>query len=384
MTPVEFQIHIEDADLQALQARLGQARYPDSPAGAGWLYGVDLDVLKDYASYWQEQFNWREQEKILNRWDHFMVNVSDLDIHYIHQKSPYENAIPILLLHGWPSSFMQMLGLARELAMTATPELSFHVVIPSLPGYGFSGAPENQGFGTRQSAAVIHKLMSDVLGYRRYAVRGGDIGKLVADWLCNDYPDDILGAHLAEIILPGPMAAPEDASEAEREFLANNNLLWQGEMSYCLQHMTKPQTLAVGLNDSPIGLLAWILEKFHSWSGVDRDLSEKFSKDELLTNVTLYWITRTISSSIRIYYEFCREDFSLPRLKKVPVGFCQGRRDLFPQVPEDWARRFYQVVYFNCCDTGGHFLEWDSPAFVARDIQKFMQKVISFPHLEPV
>ncbi|MDH4564417.1 epoxide hydrolase [Pseudomonas taiwanensis] len=371
MNPTPYEICVPQVVLNDLKQRLIGTRWIDAIEESQWLYGADIDVVREYISYWRDDFDWRKQEAILNSWNHYTSEIDGVEVHFIHHKSQFPNAVPLLLLHGWPSSFVQLLQLAQQIINTNSESLSFDIVIPSLPGYGFSGKPAVSGYGTRRAARALNLLMTSVLGYQRYGVRGGDIGKLITDWLCSDYAERVIGAHLAEIIMPGPCEVPANASEAEAEYIKKNNLVWQEEMSYCLQHMTKPQTLAYGLNDSPVGLLAWILEKFQRWAGVDGDLSRRFTKDELLTNITLYWVTQTIASSIRIYYEFCREDYSSQDCRAVPVAFYHGSKDMFPNAPREWADRFYNVVSYSVCESGGHFLEWEEPVLVAEDLREF-------------
>ena len=253
--------------------------------------------------------------------------------------------------------------------MTGAP--SFHVVVASLPGFGFSDVPTRTGVGFATAAEQMAKLMTDVLGYSRYGVRGSDLGGVIARQMALAHPDRVVGLHLTGII--GSAGGQPPFTPAEQAFLdATRNV--EGELAYARLQMSKPQTLAVSLMDSPAGLAAWIVEKFRAWSDSHGDVESRFSKDELLTNLTVYWVTGTAPSSVRIYYEFVREPL-LPGRVETPVGMLMTTKDLFPAAPREWGERFLNVTHWVETATGGHFLEWEEPELVARDMQTFFGAV---------
>lgn len=373
--PDRIVIRADDAALDDLRYRLRNTRWPDEYANEAWAYGTNRGYLQDLVRYWADGFDWRKQEAWLNSFEHYRSTIDGLGIHYIHARSADPNAIPVLLLHGWPGSFVQMLRLVPLLTAPAAhgrPDApSFHVVVASLPGFGLSSAATAPGMGMEGIAALMHKLMVDVLGYTRYGARGSDLGGTTIDQLARHYPDNLVGAHLTQIIVAGaPPAPPENATQAERDFLAASAAIGSSELAYARVHSTKPQTLAYGLNDSPAGLAAWIVEKYRSWGDTGGNVESRFDKDFLLTTLTTYWLTQTIAPSVRTYYEMVRNRGSASRAG-MPVAFLMSEKDMFPPAPREWAERTYNVARFNTTPRGGHFLEWEEPELVARDMQEF-------------
>ena len=368
----EFTIHVPDTVLDDLHSRLKHTRWPDQVRDSGWDYGTNLDYLKELVAYWANDFDWRAQEQQLNSFKNYKVDIDGIGIHFIHEKSPDKDAIPLLILHGWPSSFVQMLDLIPLLTKPDGDSPSFDVVVVSLPGYGFSDAFTERGMGMEQIADLMSKLMTEVLGYPRYGLRGSDLGGTVIQQMALKYPEQVIGAHLTGIIIPGGMPPPADATPAEQEFLDATTAMWLTEMSYARQHSSKPQTLAYGLNDSPAGLSGWIIEKFWKWGDTGGDIESRFSKDELLTNLTIYWVTESIGPSIRLYYELVRNRGRTGRVD-IPVGMLMTHKDMFPVAPREWAERSYNIVHWTEINTGGHFLEWEEPVLVARDLQEFFK-----------
>ncbi|HEY0963372.1 MAG TPA: epoxide hydrolase [Pseudomonadales bacterium] len=361
--------------LDDLRYRLRNTRWPDEYANDAWAYGTNRAYLQELVRYWADGFDWRSQETWLNTFEHHRTAIDGLNIHYVHARSADPKAIPVLLLHGWPGTFVQMLKLVPLLTAPTTHDMpgapSFHVVVASLPGFGLSDAATAPGMGMEGIAALMHKLMVDVLGYARYGARGSDLGGTTIDQLGRHYPDELLGAHLTQIIVAGaPPAPPENATQAERDFLAASVAVSNGEIAYARIHSTKPQTLAYGLNDSPAGLAAWIVEKYRSWGDTGGDVESRFDRDFLLTTLTTYWLTQTIAPSIRTYYEMVRNRGDASRVA-VPVAFLMSEKDMFPPAPREWAERSHNVVHFNTAPRGGHFLEWEEPELVARDMQEF-------------
>ena len=367
-----FSIAIPDSTIDDLRRRIRTARLPDMINDAQWDYGVNTDWLREMLGYWGGAFDWRAQERRLNAFDHFRTEIDGHRVHFVHQRSADPNATPLLLLHGWPSSFVQMLDIIPHLT-TAVDGRAFHVVVASLPGFGFSDIPRQRGMSVYQMAPLMHRLMTDVLGYRRYGIRSSDLGAGIAASMALSFPDAIIGSHTGGTNPWIQEPLPGDLTPQEQEFVNKVRAWTQGEMAYAQMHATKPQTVAVGLNDSPAGLAAWILEKFHKWTDHDGRLENAISRDALLTNLTIYWITGTINSSMRLYYETVRGQgqWGTP---KVPVGMLMPKKDMFP-TPRSWVERQGPVSHWTETDRGGHFMEWEQPAVVARDLRVFFAKL---------
>jgi pimeloyl-ACP methyl ester carboxylesterase len=366
-----FTIAVPDAVLADLRSRLEQTRWPDQLPDSGWDYGTDTAYLKELAAYWAKGFDWRAQEKRLNAFHNFRAAIDGTRIHFIHERSRDPNATPLLLLHGWPSSFVQMLDLVPLLTDPAAHGMpgapSFHVVVASLPGFGFSDPVARKGVGFATSAEIMAKLMTDVLGYERYGVRGSDLGGVIVRQLAATHPANVIGVHLTGII--GAAGAQAPFTPAEQAFI-DATARMESDIAYARLQMTRPQTLAVGLMDSPAGLASWIVEKFRAWSDCGGDVESRFSKDELLTNLMVYWASGTAPSSVRMYYEFVREPLKAGKLE-TPVGMLMSTKDLFPPAPREWGERLLNVRHWVEAPRGGHFLEWEEPELVARDLQTF-------------
>ena len=371
--PEAYRIHVPDEVLKDLKARLRNTRWPDQLEGTGWDYGTDTKYLRELVTYWEKDFDWRAQEKQLNAFHHYRANIDGLRIHFIHEKGKKPNSIPVLMLHGWPSTFVQfqkIIPLLTDPAAHGAPNApSFDVVVASLPGYGFSDIPAERGFAIRAMADGFAKLMIETLGYKRFALRGSDIGGSVTQQLSLVYPDRVIGAHVTGMLRGTPTQGGPPPSEAEKKF-AEALQVWEAtELAYARMHGQKPQTLAVGLNDSPSGLASWIVEKFHRWGDTKGNIESRFSKDELLTNLTIYWATGTIGSSVRLYYEFTREKRVTGKVP-VPTAVLIATHDMVPP-PRELSERLYNVVRWNQTDKGGHFLEWEEPQLVAQDMRAF-------------
>jgi pimeloyl-ACP methyl ester carboxylesterase len=366
-----FTVDVPSDVLRDLDERLARTRWPDQLPGTGWNYGTDTAYLRELASYWQNDYDWRAQERALNRFEHYRASIDGTRIHFVHAKSRDPNAIPVLLLHGWPSTFVQMLDLIPLLTDPAAHGLpngpSFHVVAASLPGFGFSDVPARPGVGFATSADLMAKLMHDALGYERYGVRGSDLGGVIVRQIALRHPEQILGVHLTGIIGAAGGAPPYTA--AEQKFIDAAAAI-EPEIAYARLQMSKPQTLAHSLSDSPVGLAAWIVEKFRAWSDSNGDVESRFSKDELITNIMVYWVTGTAPASVRMYYDFVREPLTPGRVER-PVGMLMSTKDLFPPAPREFGERLLNVQHWVETDVGGHFLEWEEPDLVARDMQAF-------------
>ncbi len=372
MTVQPFRIDVPQATLDDLQQRLERTRWPDEIPGIGWDYGADPAYMRELVAHWRNGFDWRAQEAALNQFDHFRAAVEGVGLHFIHQRGEGSGATPLLLLHGWPSSFVQMADiiplLVDPVSHGGSGADAFDVVAVSLPGYGFSGIPAERGMSVARIAALIHRLMTETLGYDRYAARGSDLGAGVITQLALTHPESLIGIHLSGTN-PYLMNVPSDLSPAEQAFVAKAQTWMQTEMAYAMEHASRPQTLAYGLNDSPVGLAAWIVEKFWRWSDHDGSLDTAFSKDQLLTNLTIYWATGTINSSMRLYYETVRDPGAWGRID-VPSAYLMTSKDMFP-TPREWVERTVRVDRWTEIDQGGHFLEWEVPEIVAQDLRTF-------------
>ena len=373
-----FTVAVPDAAIADLEARIRATRWPDQIPQTGWAYGADTAYMKELADYWVDGFDWRAQEARINAFNNFTAEIDGTTIHFIHERGAGPDAIPVLLLHGWPSTIVQFLDI---IPLLTDPEAhgapagtqSFDVIAASLPGYGFSEIPDEPGFAINAIADRMDALMTDVLGYERYGVRGSDIGKSVAQRLSIAHTENILGLHLTGA-LRGPTTYPPEPYSDAVETFRRETAAWDGqELAYARMHVSKPQTIGTALNDSPVGLAAWIVEKFHSWADTatedGRAIESRFSKDELLTNVTVYWVTETINPSMRLYYEFARE--GLPNgVGDVPVGYLNALNDQVA-VPRELIELNFAPVRYTETDSGGHFLEWEEPELVAEDMRAF-------------
>lgn len=373
-----FNIRIAQQTLDDLHERLARTRWPDEVEGADWNYGTNLTYLKDLVDYWQHAFDWRAQEAKLNTFSQFHADIDGLSIHFVHERAKLPGAIPLILTNGWPSTFIELLPLVPLLTNPQAHGIdgpSFDVVIPSLPGYGFSARPKRQGVTTKYTAALWHQLMRG-LGYKRYGAQGGDFGAAVATFMALSDPKPMLGIHLSNLDI-GPYIGPgsRPLSEGERTYLTQYQQWLEVDGGYKAIQSTKPQTLGYGLNDSPAGLAAWIVEKFRAWSDCDGDVERRFSKDELLTHIMIYWATETIATSIRDYFDnrwfetaIGPKDFVMVPTA-VAVFAHQFISDGTP--PREWAERLYNIQKFTVMPRGAHFAPTEEPKLLASDIAAF-------------
>ena len=381
MSAQPFDVSVPQETLDDLRERLGRTRFPDEVEGAGWDYGANLAYLRELVEYWRDGFDWRAQEAELNRLSHFRAEVGGFGVHFVHERGEGPDPLPIVLTHGWPDSFYRFHKVLPMLTDPARyggdPTDSFDVVVPSLPGYGFSDRPTGRGTSYSRVAELWARLMTEVLGYGRFAAHGGDVGRGVTHRLALYRPDALVGIHLTDVPYVDPAAFAEDApdlSEVERDYAERVRRWIREEGAYAAVQSTKPQTLAYGLNDSPAGLAAWIVEKFRAWSDCGGDVEKRFSKDELLTNLTIYWATRTIHSSARLYYEQAHDP--PPVLEgarvRVPTGFAIFPEDIVP-APRDWAERFFDVGRWTEMPRGGHFAAMEEPELLAEEVRAFFR-----------
>jgi len=379
-----FTISVPDADIDDLKARLAMARIPDQIPDTGWDYGTDMVYLRELVDYWLNEFDWREQESALNEFEQFVTQIDGVDVHFIHERSTHEHAIPLLLTHGWPGSiaeFRKIIGpLTQPELYGGDPADAFHVVAPSLPGFGFSGKPAERGYNPERMAHTLAALMQR-LGYERYGAQGGDWGAIINRIHAYRYPDRFFGLHSNFVLANPPADAAQSGAVPEAEMAARERrqAYMLNEVGYQQIQGTKPQSLGVGLNDSPAGLAAWIVEKFHGWSDIDRrlpagyGLEEKFTKDDMLTNISLYWFTGSITSSARIYFE--NRNVAMQE----PLGFVSvpTAGAIFPSeiylTPRVWAEASYNIVRWTPMPQGGHFAAMEEPELLLEDVRAFFR-----------
>ena len=374
-----FRASVSDVVLADLRERLAGTRWPEPVAGVGWSEGVDQVWLRRVVAHWESRFDWRVHEARLNAFPQLLVRVGESRIHCIQLRGRGPRPMPLVITHGWPGSVFEMLRLipllADPVAHGGSAQDSFDVVVPSIPGYGFSDRPTSPGMSNSAVADLWIGLM-ERLGYPRFAAQGGDWGAGISTWVARRAPERLVGLHLNYI--PGsfrPWVEDEAAlSSEERGFLADKGRWSEEEGAYGHVQSTRPGTLGVGLTDSPAGLAAWILEKVRAWSDCDGDVESRFSLDELLANVTLYWLTNTAASSIRLYRESKLTPLQLgpgERIR-VPMGFARFPLEA-PAPPRRWVERGYDVRRWTEMARGGHFAAWEEPELLAQDIREFFR-----------
>jgi microsomal epoxide hydrolase len=375
MSLSQFEIKAPETALGDLRERLARTRWPDQLADAGWDYGTNLDYLKDLCAYWRDRFDWRAQERELNRWPQFIADIDGVQVHFQHIRGKGPKPLPLIISHGWPGSFYEMHKVIGPLSDPASdggdPADSFDVVVPSLPGFGYSGPTRQRGVSPARIAEVFHRLMTEELGYQRYAAQGGDFGASISRQMALLAPEAVLGIHLN--MVGGSTANPRTDEEMA---LAEHRRWWdEEETGYQRIHRTKPQTLAYGLTDSPAGLAAWIVEKWRTWSDCDGDVEKRFTKDELLTNVMIYWLTGTINSSTRLYYEGYRALHTGAMRNSfvtVPVGVAMFPRDMIRATRLE-ADVQLNVTRWTEMPRGGHFAAMEEPELLAEDVRAFFR-----------
>lgn len=375
--PEPFTSRTDPAESANLRARLRATRWPDSPEDAGWSLGTEVGYLRELVAYWADEFDWAAQEAALSKLPRFRVTLGGLGIHFVHVRAAAAgSALPLVLCHGWPDSFWRYSKVIPLLtdpgAHGGDPADAFDVVVPDMPGYGYSERPTAEIPDTIAVAGMWAELMS-VLGYSRFGAAGGDIGSGVARFLALDHPGRVVAVHRMDAGLPVFTGDPAELTAEERDFLDEAAAWGATEGAYGAMHRTKPQTAAVGLTDSPAGLAAWIVEKLRAWSDCDGDVERSFTKDEILTNVTLYWLTGTIGSSMRMYNANSR----IPREQharrvEVPSGFSLFPGDLM-HPPRAWLDRIANVVHATEQPRGGHFAPFEEPELYAQELREFFR-----------
>ncbi len=377
MTAVPFTVQIADEVLSDLQQQLERTRWTDEIDGAGWDYGTNLDYLRQLVAYWREGFDWRAQERRLNRFPQFQATVDGFRLHFVHMKGQGPRPLPLLLSHGWPGSFFEFYKVVEPLADPArfggAAEDAFDVVVPSLPGYGFSERPHMRGMTVARIAKLFLQLMRDALGYARFGAQGGDWGSAITTRLGAAYPAHVVGIHLnmdpTGLLRQDPerLGSLADSPDIQR-WRAQRQHYEQDEGAYSRIQGTRPQTLAYGLTDSPVGLAGWIVEKFRAWSDCQGDVERAFSKDELLTNIMIYWVTNTINSSIRLYYEAAHTPPETLERVAVPTGMAAFPHDIVTPV-RSIAERMFNIQQWTDMQAGGHFAALEQPEALVQDIR---------------
>ena len=371
-----FTASISEDVLDDLKNRIKNTRWPDEITNSNWMYGTNLSFMKELSNYWLYEFNWRKVEAKINSFPNFIATIDGYDIHFIHVKGKGKKNIPLIITHGWPGSFIEMLKLIPML--TKDEEITFDLVIPSIIGFGYSGKSHVEGCNSEFVAHLWHKLMVD-LRYEKYGAQGGDIGSGVSSWLALKYPENVIGLHLNYISSSyKPYLKVDEQLTDEVIAFQKNALDWDyKEGGYSHIQSTKPQTLAYGLNDSPVGLCAWIIEKFNAWSDNNADITSIFTKGELLANVTLYWITQTLHSSIRMYNENSKHplQFGENDFINVPVGFAKFPKEL-PTPPRSYIEKSFNITHWTEMPVGGHFAAMEQPDLLANDIKDFFKELI--------
>jgi len=377
MTIHPFAIAVPQADLDDLRGRLARTRWIDAAQDDGWSYGVELGYMRELVDHWQQRYDWRSHEAALNRFAQFKAGVDGVGIHFIHERGKGPNPTPLLLLHGFPDSFYRYHKVIDRLADPAAnggdPSTSFDVIVPSIPGTGFS---DPVTIDDEANADLFAKLMTEVLGYERFISAGGDHGAIITQALARKHPELLIGIHLTDVGYPDQHTDFSTLSPAEME-MAQWVQQWFMEEGIGVNMImaTKPQTLAYGLNDSPIGLAAWIISYSSSGQKGKAEFKTRFRADELLTNVMIYWVTQTIHTAARAYFANAQiaRGGTIEKSTAVPAAVAHCPYD--PPLPREWAARQVNLVHFTDFPRGGHFMAWEEPELYAADLQDFLRTI---------
>jgi len=378
-----FQIDVAESELEELKLRLRHTRWPEPETVGDWSQGVPLSYLRELCDYWCEEYDWRATERRLNAIPQFETTIDGVDIHFIHVRSPHDDAIPLVLTHGWPGSIIEFLNVISPLTEPTqhggSQADAFHVVCPSLPGYGFSGKPTEPGWGIERIADAWSELMTR-LGYRRFGAQGSDWGTSISTRLGQTNPDRIIGIHLTPPLAPPDPSTLDSLTDREREALATIEHSATWDSGYSQQHATRPQTIGYALVDSPAALAAWIVEKFNAWTDNDGDLEGVVSRNELLDNLMLYWLPRTGASSVRLYWQSMSQvtewiSGTVMDRVVVPTGCSIFPKEL-QRPSRRWAeRRFFDIRYWSEPPRGGHFAALEQPELFVDEVRAFFRLV---------
>jgi microsomal epoxide hydrolase len=371
-----FKIGISDKELKNIYDRVKKFPWHEMPEDGGWEYGTNLDYMKEISNYWIKNFNWRKHEAEINSFSNFITKVDNIDIHFIHEKGSGPNPMPLLLMHGWPGSIIEFLKIIKKLAhpekFGGNEDDAFDVIVPSLPGFGFSGKP-SRPIGPRKIADIFNKLMVKNLNYKNYIAQGGDWGATIANWISYDHSKNCKAMHINCLTMRHPNG-PQSSEEEEWQNKFDKDQLMQD--GYRTQQATKPQTLSYGMMDSPVGVAAWIIEKMHSWSDLkDNNIESVYSKDTLLTNIMVYIITKTFNTASWVYYgrreeggRFFPKDF---KKIKIPTSIAIFPKEMSTWPPRTYVERIFDVRQWTEMKSGGHFAAMEQPDLLIKDIVKF-------------
>ncbi|MEP7288000.1 MAG: epoxide hydrolase family protein [Chloroflexota bacterium] len=370
-----FTINIPQSALDDLQQRLKLTRWPDEAPNSGWTMGTNLTYMKDLVNYWQNKYDWRKHEAELNQFNHFTADVNGVNVHFIHERGKGANPTPILLLHGWPDSFYRYHNLIPLLTDPASfggdANQSFDVIVPSIPGFGFS---ERKAMSYDANAALFATLMTDILGYQKFICAGGDGGAIITISLSQNHPDILSGIYLTDVGYPDHTTDFSSLSPTEQEFAGFIQQWFMQEGPFNMIRATKPQSLAFSMHDSPVGLAAWIMS-FMMWGSTPEDIEKRFGQEELLTNIMIYWLSESIGSSFRVSYEVAHAAPSPNAGKRSDVPAAVAHCPWDAPLPRDWAVRKVNLQHFTDLERGGHFAAWEEPRLYAKDVQDFVRQL---------
>jgi pimeloyl-ACP methyl ester carboxylesterase len=377
MAPQTFSLAISDAAIADLKTRLALTRFPDAAPGEPWAFGASVDYMRELVAYWKDDFDWRAQERALNAFPQFKVQLHGIDLHYLHVPGVGPDPCPLLLMHGWPGSVFEFIDIIPRLTDPARfggdPRDAFTVIAPSLPGYGLSFAPGQRRFILQDIAACLHDLMTETLGYKTFAAQGGDWGAGIASLLGQSYTSSLIGIHLNLLYTPrNRIPAKSDAETRYNEQIEH----WlKEETGYSQIQGTKPQTLAFALTDSPAGLAAWIVEKFHTWSDNDGRIENAIGRDRMLADIALYWFTGAIGSSFWPYYGRLHQSLPISPEHPVtaPTGYAAFPKDIIVPPRSIAEQTYINIRHWTEMPKGGHFAAMEQPAALAEDVQKFFR-----------
>jgi pimeloyl-ACP methyl ester carboxylesterase len=376
--PRPFRVDVPQATIDRILNRVRETRWPDRLETSDWRYGANWDYMKELAEYWTTHFDWRKAEANLNRYPQFLARVGDFDIHFYHVKGRGAKPVPLILTHGWPGSvfeFLEAIGpLSDPARFGGSPDDTFDVVVPSVPGFGFSSKPKGKPIGLTTTATLWNGLMTEVLGYSKYGAQGGDVGNGVTNQLVHAYADSLLGIHFNGVGVPPPPEAEQ--TPEEREWVRTVNAFMGVERDYYNEQQHKPETVAFALTDNPLGTAAWITEKLKLWSDSPDVLEPIFTKDQILTNIMIYLVTDTIGSSVWFYRGRVDEPSNLIGKVNVPTGFASFPREL-PTLdpPQSVLARNFNLIQYTKMPHGGHFACWEQPELLVTDLRNFFRKV---------
>ena len=375
-----FKINISNKIIENINIKVANYSWHEMPDDDGWTYGTNLDYMKEISKYWIDKFDWRKTEEKINKFQNFKSSIDGIDIHFIHEKGSGTNPKPLLLSHGWPGSIVEFLHIIDQLAhpekFGGKEEDAFDVIVPSLPGFGFSGRP-SRPIGPRKMASIFNSLMTEVLGYKKYLAQGGDFGGTIATWLAYDFPKNCAAIHINILIVRHP-DGPQTKEEKEWEERFERDQMV--ENGYRTQQATKPQTLSYAMMDSPVGVAAWIIEKMRGWSDIkNNDIESVYSKDTLLSNIMVYLVTKTFNTATWIYYGR-REEGGRPLPKeslpiKVPTAVALFPKEHLKWSPRSYVERIYNIQRWTKMPKGGHFAALEQPDLLVKDIVEFSKTI---------